>query len=136
MKNCTDCANWNPDLPQDHYCDQNQNPGVIIWIGHVVFESNNSEMFVPDASECPCFVQNPWNGSAPYISPDEVCPDCKSHNVSFAFGYLYCADCAHQWEPEPDIPEEKECDLCLGSGFVNDDDCPECHGAGTLEPVA
>jgi hypothetical protein len=94
MKNCTDCANWNPDLPQGHYCDQNQNPGVIIWIGHVIFESNNSETFVPDASECSCFVQNPWNDTQP-------------------------------------PPPAHECDLCLGTGFVDEDDCPECHGLGT-----
>lgn len=34
------------------------------------------------------------------------------------------------WNAPPDA--EKECDLCLGSGYVNDDDCPECHGVGVL----
>lgn len=28
--------------------------------------------------------------------------------------------------------KEQECDLCLGSGYVDEDDCPECHGAGVF----
>lgn len=134
MKTCIDCAHWNPETPETAHCDVDHRSDIRHWWEAVTATYPMGSGI--DCAKCPGFVQDPWNGQPPYISPDEVCPSCKSHNVSFAFGYLYCADCTHQWEPEPDIPHEKECDLCLGSGFVNDDDCPECHGAGTLEPVA
>jgi hypothetical protein len=33
------------------------------------------------------------------------------------------------------IAEDEECPLCLGRRYMDDDDCPECHGAGTVPQV-
>ena len=35
-------------------------------------------------------------------------------------------------EIQAEMDAEQECSLCLGSGYVDDDDCPECHGSGVL----
>jgi len=90
VKNCTDCENWNPDDPQNNYCDANHNPSVHDWMDEMSKLFGTPESETINCSDCPAFVE------------------------------MYPQDA------------EQECSLCLGSGHVDDDECPECHGAGSF----
>ena len=96
---CRNCINWDPvweegsckltNLDEGH----EKSKAVQDFIDQCLYETVHGRTEF-DVSDCPGFVQNPWNNSPP---------------------------------PAP----AHECDLCLGTGFVDDGECPECHGLGT-----
>jgi hypothetical protein len=59
MKNCTDCANWNPDTPDTAYCNQDDRPDVADWWASTMADYRSGQLI--DCQHCPGFVQNPWN---------------------------------------------------------------------------
>lgn len=60
-------------------------------------------------------------------------------DTTFMGEVIDCAKCPgfvqDPWNDAPPSPAH-ECDLCLGTGFVDEDECPECHGLGTYSFLA